>query len=718
LREEQTLIEKTITATLEEYYMPYSAYVILQRAIPQIDGFKPSQRRILYTMYKMGLTHNINRRKSQGVVGQTMFLHPHGDMAIYDTLVRMTKDNGAFLIPYIDSKGNLGKVYSTDMQCASARYTEVRLMPIAQELFKDINKNAVEMIDNYDNTMKEPLLLPVTFPTILANPSSGTAVGMSSSIPSFNLKEIIDFTIAYLKDPNVRVIDYIKIPDFSTGGVVVFDEKEFEKIYETGRGSIKIRAKYHFEDNSIIIDEIPYTTTIEAIISKITDLIKNGKIKEITDINDIEGINSKGIEITVKNNTNKELLMNKLFKFTPLEDTFTCNFNIIIDGKPQTLGIKQIIREWLKFRANCIKRSRQFELDKKMRERHLLLAFKKVILDIDKAIEIIKDSKDNEVIPRLIEHFGVDEEQAEFIAEIKLRNLNKEYMIKKINRIDILTPEIEQLQELITNKVKLAKYIINELEEVKKKYGQERRTQLIMKNEIELFNNKEIEIENYNVRLFVTKQGYLKKIPSVSLRGAFNIKLKDDDEIVDEIDATNKSDILIFTDKQNCYKLKAYEIDDHKPSVLGEYLPSTLGLKDENIVYVTATEDYEGYLIIGFENGKVAKIDLKAYETKTNRSMLKNAYTDQEKPIYFDTIKNDIDLVAVSTINKVLVFNTSMINTKSSKTTIGVQVMKSKNDSKVKMIKRLENVQLQDVDYYRTSSAAVGKYLKKGNIIE
>jgi DNA gyrase subunit A len=710
------LIEKTITATLEEYYMPYSAYVILQRAIPQIDGFKPSQRRILYTMYKMGLTHNINRRKSQGVVGQTMFLHPHGDMAIYDTLVRMTKDNGAFLIPYIDSKGNLGKVYSTDMQCASARYTEVRLMPIAQELFKDINKNAVEMIDNYDNTMKEPLLLPVTFPTILANPSSGTAVGMSSSIPSFNLKEIIDFTIAYLKDPNVRVIDYIKIPDFPTGGVVVFDEKEFEKIYETGRGSIKIRAKYHFEDNSIIIDEIPYTTTIEAIISKITDLIKNGKIKEITDINDIEGINSKGIEITVKSNTNKELLMNKLFKLTPLEDTFTCNFNIIIDGKPQTLGMKQIIREWLKFRANCIKRSKQFELDKKMRERHLLLAFKKVILDIDKAIEIIKDSKDNEVIPRLIERFGVDEEQAEFIAEIKLRNLNKEYMIEKINRIDILTPEIEQLQELITNKVKLAKYIINELEEVKKKYGQERRTQLIMKNEIELFNNKEIEIENYNVRLFVTKQGYLKKIPSVSLRGASNIKLKDDDQIIHEIDATNKSDILIFTDKQNCYKLKAYEIDDHKPSVLGEYLPTLLNLKDESIVYVTATEDYEGYLIIGFDNGKVAKIELASY--KSNRSMLKNAYTDQEKPIYFDTIKNDIDLVAVSTINKVLVFNTSMINAKSSKTTIGVQVMKSKNDSKVKMIKRLENVQLQDVDYYRTSSAAVGKYLKKGDIIE
>ena len=707
------MIEKTITETLAEYYMPYSAYVILQRAIPQIDGFKPSQRRILYTMHKMGLTHNTTRRKSQGVVGQTMFLHPHGDMAIYDTLVRMTKDNGAFLIPYIDSKGSFGKVYSRDMQCASARYTEVRLMPIAQELFKDINKNAVDMIDNYDNTMKEPLLLPVTFPTILTNPSSGTAVSMSSGIPSFNLNEIIDFTIAYLKNPNVKVTDYIKIPDFPTGGVVIFDEKEFEKIYETGRGSIKIRAKYYFEGDSIIIDEIPYTTTIEAIMDKITELIKNGKIKEVVDMNDLEGINSKGLEIKVKHGTNKELLMNKLFKLTPLEDTFSCIFNIVVNGKPQVLGIKQVIHEWLKFRANCIKRSKQFDIDKKSRERHLLLAFKKVILDIDKAIEIIKGSKNDEVIPQLIEHFGIDKEQAEFIAEIKLRNLNKEYMIEKINRIETLTQEIEQLQELVTNKVKLAKYIINELEEVKRKYGQERKTQMIMKDDLETFSDEEIQVEDYNVRIFVTKEGYLKKIPAISLRGNANIKLKDGDEIVAEYETTNNSDILIFTDQRNCYKLKTYEINDHKPSVLGEYLPTLLKLKDEAIVFVAVTRDYKEKLVIGFDDGKVAKIELSAYETKQNRSMLKNAYADKNA-IFFQVITDDIDMMAISSINKVVVFNTSMINSKTSRTTIGVQIMKSKNDSVVKGYYKLDGDH-PEKEYYQIQSAGVGKYLRKGD---
>jgi DNA gyrase subunit A len=709
------MLKKSIVESLKDNYMPYSAHVILQRALPEIDGFKPSQRRVLYTMFKMGLLKG-NRTKSANVVGQGLKLNPHGDQSLYETAIRLAKDHEALLIPFIDSKGNFGKYYSRDMQPAAMRYTEMRLEKISQELFKDIDKNVVDMIDNYDNTMKEPRLLPVTFPTILANPTQGTAVSMGSSICSFNLNELIDLTINFIKNRNVNVSDYIKAPDFPSGGVIVYDEKEFQKIYETGKGSFKIRAKYEFDGNSIIIKEIPYTTKIEVIIEKIADLVKEGKLKEITDINDMEGVNSKGIQIVVKNNTDKELLMKKLFKLTPLEDTFSCNFNVIVSGKPKVLGIKDILLEWVKFRAKCIKRGMQYDLDKKKNKRHLLLGLEKVLLDIDKAIKIIRETKnDEEMIANLMQTFNIDQEQAEYIAEIKLRHLNKEYIIQRINEIEELTKEINHLEFAINDKITIAKIIIDQLEYVKKTYGQPRRTEIIYADELPSVDEKEIEIENYNVRIVATKQGYLKKIPLTSLRGSSNMKLKDDDEITYEFDATNKSDILVFTNKQNCYKLKAYEIDDHKPSVLGEYLPSTLGLKDENIVYVTATEDYEGYLIIGLDNGKVAKIELSSY--KSNRSMLKNAYTDQEKPIYFDTIKNDVDLVAVSTINKVMVFNTNMINPKTSKTTIGVQVMKSKNDSKVKLIKRLENVQLQDVDYYRTSNAAVGKYLKKGDII-
>lgn len=710
------MIKQTITDSLKNNYMPYSAHVILHRALPEIDGFKPSQRKLLYTMYKMGLLKG-NRTKSANVIGQGLKLNPHGDQSLYETAIRLTKDHEALLIPYIDSKGNFGKYYSRDMQYAAMRYTEMRLEKIAQELFKDIDKNTVDMVDNYDNTMKEPRLLPVTFPTILANPIQGTAVGMASNICSFNLNELIDFTINYIKNTSIKVSDYIKAPDFPTGGIIVYDEKEFEKIYETGKGSFKIRAKYEFNDNAIIIKEIPYTTKIEVIIDRIVDLVKEGKLKEIVDVNDIYGVHSSGIEIIVKNNTNKELLMQKLFKLTPLEDTFSCNFNVIIDGKPRVLGVKEIIREWLKFRAKCIKRGIKYDLTKKKDKRHLLLGLKQVLLDIDKAIQIIRETKsDNEVIFNLMKAFNIDEIQAEYVAEIKLRNLNKDYIVQKTNEIEQLNKDIEYLQFALNDKITIAKIIIEQLEYVKKTYGQPRKTDIVYIDELPSVDEKEIEIENYNVRLFITKQGYLKKIPSVSLRGMSNIKLKDDDEIVYEIDTTNKSDILIFTDKQNCYKLKAYEIEDHKPSVLGEYLPTLLNIKGEDIVHVTATEDYEGYLIIGFDNGKVAKIELASY--KSNRSMLKNAYTDQEKPIYFDTIKQDIDLVVISTINKVLVFNTSMVNSKSSKTTIGVQVMKSKNDSKLKMIKRLDDVQLQDVDYYRTSSAAVGKYLKKGDIIE
>jgi DNA gyrase subunit A len=703
------LIKQNITDTLESNYMPYSAYVILERALPEIDGFKPSQRRILYTMYKMGLLKGA-RKKSQGIVGSTMFLHPHGDGAIYETMVRMARDAEALLIPWIDSKGNFGKQYSRDMQYASARYTEARLQPIAKELFEDINKNTVDMVDNFDGEMKEPRLLPVTFPTILVNPQSGIANGMASSIAPFNLSEIVDFTIAYIKNPKVDVLDYVKSPDFPTGGNIIYNKTKMEDILRTGRGSVDIRATYRFEKNAIIFEELPYTTTFEAIIDKITQLVKEGKIKDIVDINDIYGLHTKGIEIAVKNNTNKELLVEKLFKMTPLQSSYSCNFNIVVDGRPKVLGVKEIIGEWVKFRANAIKRGANFDKGKKEQKKRMLEALKQVLLDVDKAVAIIRETKKNaDVVANLQSAFSIDEEQAEFVAEIKLRHLNKEYLIQRISEIETLEKEIAELDDLINNKVTLAKLIISQLQSIKKNYGEARKSQIIEANELPVIEAETIEVDDYNVKVFISKEGYLKKIPLTSLRGNFNIKVKEGDEIVSEIETTNNSDILIFTDKQNVYKYKSYELEDHKPSVLGEYLPTMLGLKGEEILFTTVTNDYKGYLIVGFEDGKVAKIDLSAYETKQNRSMLKNAYADK-KALFFTHIEEDIDVFAVSSIDKGLLFNTSMINPKTSKTTIGVQVMKSKNDSLVAEYRLpKEN---EDLEYYRTSGAGIGKYLK------
>ena len=1137
------LIKQPITDTLESNYMPYSAYVILERALPEIDGFKPSQRRILYTMYKMGLLKGA-RKKSQGIVGSTMFLHPHGDSAIYETLVRMAKDSESLLTPYIDSKGNFGKQYSRDMQYASARYcvtgdtlvntdkgllymdeivensklntdndiditvqsfngvknhsskffnsgkhnikrlttnrgfsikgtgnhplmclieengqpsfkwktleeittddyvvlnrnvdcvescvdyveldeakflggmisegyisnpekhrnyyriglnntnyefvedmkkyfekylpnslisdniknginkdyreiyihskenykkminvynfcfgskdksipkqirmsskkiqkeflsylfegdgcatysidkngryslrvmystsskklldelkimllqfgvssltskdrgnwkleingymnvkrfyenigfayeyknsilktafeeidqtkqqggrncvpffadyvrgnhnnkwlktnnftnelkfylnknklkeilsecefdfiynifeneydivkvdsvvdigedvvysirvdsdchsftanglinhnTEARLQPIAKELFEDINKNTVDMVDNFDGEMKEPTLLPVTFPTILTNVQSGIANGMASSIASFNLSEVIDFTIAYIKNPKVDVLDYIKAPDFPTGGSIVYNEGKMKDILNTGRGLIDIRATYRFEGNSIIFEELPYTTTFEAIIDKITTLIKEGKIKDIVDINDIYGLNTKGIEITVKNNTNKEVLVEKLFKMTPLQSSFSCNFNIVVNGTPKVLGVKEIIHQWLIFRANAIKRGAKFDIDKKEHKKHVLLALKQVLLDVDKAVAIIRQTKKNdEVVSNLMKSFSIDKEQAEYVSEIKLKHLNKEYLIERTEEIKTLEKEIEGLNNIIDNKKVLAKLIINQLQSIKKNYGEARKSNIIEVESLPVIKTEEISIDNYNVKIFVSKEGYLKKIPLTSLRGNFTIKVKDGDEIISEFETTNNSDILIFTDKQNVYKYKSYELEDHKPSVLGEFIPTLLNLKDEKVQFITVTNDYKGKLILGFEDGKVAKIELSAYETKQNRSLLKNAYANK-KVLYWNMIVEDIDILAISSINKVLLFNTSMINSKTSKTTIGVQILKQKADSTVAGYFNLDNdsVNIKDIEYYRLSSAGVGKYLKKEDII-
>jgi DNA gyrase subunit A len=706
----QNVIEQNIIDVITNNYMPYTAYVIMERALPEIDGFKPSQRRILYTMMKMGLQKG-SRKKSQGVVGQTMFLHPHGDQAIYETLVRMARDADSLLIPFIDSKGNFGKQYSRDMKYASARYTEVRLLPVAEELFRDINKNTVEMNDNYDGTLKEPKLLPVTFPTLLVNPQTGIANGMASNFAPFNINEVIDLTTAYIKNPKVEVSDYIKAPDFPTGGAIIYDEDTFRKIFETGRGSFNIRATYRFEKNSIIFEEIPYTTTKEVIIEKIVQLVKEGKLKDVVDIDDIYGIDTKGIEVTVKGSTDKELLVQKLFKMTPLQSSFGCNFNVVVNGRPQVLGIKQIIHQWLGFRAGAIKRGAEFDLKKKTEKKHLLSALNKILLNVDKAISIIRDTKRNtEVVANLMKTFNIDEVQAEYVADIKLRHLNKEYLLQRINEIKELDKEIEALEDLITNKSTLAKLIISQLAEVKAKYGQERKSQIVEASELPEVEKEAIEIDNYNVKVFVTGAGYVKKIPLTSLRGNFEIKVKDGDKIVGEFETTNNSDILIFTDKYNVYKYKSYEIEDHKPSSLGEYIPSLLGLKDEEVLFVTVTNDYKGNLIVGFEDGKVAKIEMSAYETKQNRSMLKNAYASK-KALYFNHTHEDIDILAMSSIDKVLVFNTSMINSKTSKTTIGVQVQKSKNDS-VTVLYRNVNPS-DDVEYYRTANAGIGKYLRK-----
>ncbi|MER2007170.1 MAG: DNA topoisomerase (ATP-hydrolyzing) subunit A [Psychrobacillus sp.] len=704
------VIERDIITLLVENYMPYTAYVIMERALPEIDGFKPSQRRILYTMMKMGLQKGA-RKKSQGVVGSTMFLHPHGDGAIYETLVRMARDSEALLIPFIDSKGNFGKQYSRDMQYASARYTEVRLEQVAEELFRDINKNTVDMVDNYDGELKEPKLLPVTLPTILVNPQTGIANGMASNIASFNLNEVVDFTIAYLKNPKVEVLDYIKAPDFSTGGTIVYNESVIKNILETGRGSFSIRATYRFEKNAIIFEDMPYTTTFEAVIDKIVELVKEGKLKDIVDINDIYGINSKGIKITVKNNTDKEVLVEKLFKMTKLQDSFSCNFNIVVNGRPQVLGVKQIIHHWLAFRAKTIRRGAEFDKQKKLDKIHLLDALHQVLLDIDKAITIIRNTKKNsEVVDALTVAFGIDKIQAEYVADIKLRHINKEYLLERISEIESLKKEIVELDDLITNKVTLAKLIIKQLLEVKSKYGQERRTKIIDVSDIVELEKEAIEIDDYNIRVFVTRDGYIKKIPLTSLRGGSVNKVKDGDEIVGEFETTNNSDILIFTDKQNVYKYKAYELEDHKPSVLGEYIPSLLELKNESVEFVTVTKDYSGDLIVGFTDGKMAKINMSAYETKQNRSMLKNAYASKTA-LYFNHIHEDIDILAMSSINKVLVFNTSMINSKTSKTTIGVQVQKSKDDSVTVLYQTVEPS--VDVEYYRTANAGIGKYLRK-----
>ncbi len=710
--------EQFITETLETNYMPYAMSVIVSRAIPEIDGLKPAHRKLLYTMYKMGLLGG-KLTKSANVVGQTMKLNPHGDAAIYETMVRLTRGNEALLHPLVESQGNFGKQYSRDMAYAASRYTEVRLDPICQEFFGDINKNTVKFVDNYDGELKEPTLLPVAFPNILVNPNQGIAVGMASNICSFNLREVCSAAIEYMKNPDCDIMEYMPAPDFPLGGELLYDKAQMRAIYESGRGSFKMRAVYEYDkgNNCIEIKSIPYTTTVEAILSKIMELVKANKLKEISDARDETGLQGFKLTLDLKRGVDPDALMLKLFKLTPLEDSFACNFNLLIDNVPMVLGVKQIIDEWIKFRSGCIKNSLKFDIDKKSEKLHLLMGLKKILLDIDKAISIIRHTeKEADVVPNLMSGFGIDKVQAEYIAEIKLRNLNKEYILNRTAEIERLLEEIDELNKILGSEKELKKLISKQLSEIAKKYGQDRRTRLVESNEIETYNADDF-IDDYPLTLFVTRDGYAKKVSAVSLRSTTSEhKLKENDEVAQTIETTNKSEIMFFTDKSTVYKAHLYDIPDGKVSSLGEYLPSLLGLEDgEKIIYTVLCGDYSGYMLFAFANGKMAKVELKNYETKSNRRRLVNAYSDKSEIRGIMWLAEDTEIVCFTDNNKVLAADTANIPLKSTKSTQGVQVMKltKKGATLVKAV-RAEESGLEDIKHYRTKNIpAAGSFLRK-----
>ena len=709
------VISEKITDTLEKNYMPYAMSVIMSRAIPEIDGFKPAHRKLLYTMYKMGLLGSI-RTKSANIVGQTMKLNPHGDSAIYDTMARMTKAYEALLHPYVDSKGNFGKFYSRDMACAASRYTEAKLSDICHELFQDIDKDTVEFVDNYDNTLKEPRLLPVSYPSILVNTTTGIAVGMASSICSFNLREICQTTINIIKNPDFDVSQTLLAPDFPGGAKIIYDKEKLQEIYDTGRGGIKVRAKYLYDKsaNRIEINQIPPTTTSELIIEKIIDLVKLGKIKEISDVRDETGIEGLKIAIDLKRGINPDIFMNKLYKLTPLEDTFSCNFNVLINGVPKVLGIKDLINEWLDFRTNCIIRRTKFDVNQKQDKLHLLKGLEKILLDIDRAIKIIKDTeKEVDVIPNLMEEFSIDELQADFIAEIKLKYLNKEYILKRISEIKQLESDIKKLNDILSSKEKLQNIIISELSKISETYGMPRKSELIYLEQIQniVVENQE---KDYNVTYFFTQDGYLKKITPQSLRMSSEQKLKDGDKIIQTVNATNQSDILFFTDKKQVYKSKGTNFQDLKASVLGEYISAVINMdKDELPIYMAVTSDYEGFMLFCFSDGKIAKVSMKSYQTKTNRKKLINAYSDKSNIVKCLYLKSDSDIIIKSSIGKSLIINTSQINIKTTKNTQGVQVMRLRKGHRVIDIDIYKSGTFDDDEKYKVKNLPASGFLIK-----
>lgn len=677
--------EERITDTLEKNYMPYAMSVIVSRALPEIDGFKPSHRKLLYTMYKMGLLTG-PKTKSANIVGQTMKLNPHGDAAIYETMVRLARGNEALLHPYVDSKGNFGKAYSRDMAYAASRYTEAKLDPICNELFRDIDKDTVDFVPNYDNETVEPTLLPATFPSVLVNSNVGIAVSMASAVCSFNLAEICDTTIALIRNPEHNILSTLKGPDFAGGGFMLYDEDELEKIYRTGRGSVKVRSRYQFDKESGCIEvvQIPPTTTVEAIMDKIIELIKAGKIREISYIRDETDINGLKLAIDIKRGVDPDKLMKKLFRMTPLQDSYSCNFNILIGGTPKVMGVYEILDEWVAFRRECIKRRTFFELNKKKERLHLLLGLQKILLDIDKAVKIVRETEEeSEVVPNLMIGFGIDETQAEYVAEIKLRHLNKEYILKRTADIEGLKNDIAEMEEILGSDKKIKGIIVSELKEVKDKYGQPRKTMFYYGGEDEE-DEIEDDVPDYAVNLFLTRDGYFKKITAQSLRVASDQKLKDGDIITTFMEATNKTELLFFTDKCQVYKTRADAFKDTKASELGDFIPVKLGFDEyENVASMIATTDYSGYLVMIFDNGKAAKVPLNAYETKTNRKKLANAYTSKAKLIKMFYVSENTDILVRSTNGRAIVFNTGMILPKSARDTIGVQVMTLKAKAEV-----------------------------------
>ena len=714
-------VDQPITEMLEINYMPYAMSVIVSRAIPEIDGFKPSHRKLLYTMYKMGLLGG-NRTKSANVVGQTMKLNPHGDQAIYDTMVRLTRGNGSLLHPFVDSKGNFGKQYSRDMQCAAPRYTEVRLEKICEEIFKGIDKDAVDMIDNYDGTLKEPTLLPTTFPAVLVNANQGIAVGMASNICSFNLAEVCAAAEAYLRDPNTDLLEIMPAPDFSGGGKILYDKEQMKAIYDTGKGTFSIRAKYQVDKakNLIEITEIPYSTSVEAIIDNIADLVKSGKAKEIADIRDETDLDGLKITIDCKRGTDHEQLMTKLFRFTKLEDTFSCNFNILIDGSPRVMGIAQILDEWLKWRRTCVCRELAFNLDKMKKRLHLLDGLAVILLDIDKAIKIIRETElEADVVPNLMKGFGIDEEQAEYVAEIKLRNINKQYILNRISDRDKLKADIADTEDLLGSPRRINNLIAKTLKEVAEKYGQPRRSELVGMEETETFVESAV-IPDYRLHLMLTRHGYLKKHTMKSLQSAGELKTKDDDEIFMGFECENKSDLLIFTDKCNLYKTHVYDFADTKPGDLGYFLSSELGMEDgERPMFMISTTDYKGILFIAFENGKAARFPISSYETKQNRKKLVNAFYDGSKPVGFKFLAEDEDpdMVATSSIDKAVVFKCSLVPLKTTRTTQGVQLLLSKKGSVLRSLSLLAEVEVEDPEYYRIRKLpAIGYYIREKSL--
>ena len=716
------VVEQHITDTLEVNYMPYAMSVIMSRAIPEIDGFKPSHRKLLYTMYKMGLLQG-GTIKSANIVGRTMQLNPHGDAAIYETMIRLARGNESLLHPYVESKGNFGKSYSKNMQYAASRYTEAKLAPISAELFRDIDKDTVDFVPNSDNTMTEPTLLPGTFPSGLVNANMGIAVGMASNICSFNLKEICDTTVALIKDPDADITETLKAPDFIGGGQILYDEDKMNEIFRTGRGSFKIRAKYSYDkkNNCIDIYEIPATTTTEAIIDKIVELAKGGKAKEISDIRD--ETDKKGLKITIdlKRGTDADKLMKKLYKMTPLEDSFGCNFNVLIAGTPRVLGVRELLLEWIAFRTECVNRRVFFDLSKAKDRLHLLEGLQKILLDIDKAIRIIRSTdEESEVVPNLMIVFGVDKIQADYVAEIKLRHLNREYILKKTEDIEKLRAEIEDMEDILASRSRVKKIIVNELSDVVKNYDKPRRSEIIYTSDIDDESEPDEEIPNYPVTLFFTKEGYFKKITPQSLRMSGEQKLKENDEIIETVEAANNTELLFFTDKYRVYKAKAADFDDSKASVLGDYVASKLEMEpDENAVYMAVTTDYKGFMLFFFENGKLAKIDLSAYETKTNRKKLIKAYCEKFPVVNMFCVTEDKEYVMKSTSGRILLLNTGAIAVKTTKDSMGVSVMTLKKGHRVSSVKEYADGEFVKPARYRTRTLpAAGATLSADDVGE